>query len=266
MDDLFLIFEKENTNLTMKENNYIPSIFNYCDRWCERCDFTSQCRTYDMGRELGVRPSQHFTSVELWKFLQQSFYKNKTLLQQLIDEDGTDWHFFQQKETTSLGKHKGHLFGEKNSITQSSAILHRLAKDYVNKYHTWRKANEDLLEKSHEQPERISDIIEVIGWYGFFISAKVARAISGLSDEAYLKEEPIQNDMNGSAKIAIIALERSMAAWIIFMKKFPNQKEDAIDMLSTLAPLWQGLQIEFPNYKDFIRPGLDNIIGSLASD
>ena len=22
------------------EENFIPSIFNYCDRWCERCPFT----------------------------------------------------------------------------------------------------------------------------------------------------------------------------------------------------------------------------------
>ena len=22
---------------------YIPGIYNYCDRWCERCPFTSQC-------------------------------------------------------------------------------------------------------------------------------------------------------------------------------------------------------------------------------
>ena len=252
---------------TMKEENYISGIYNYCDRWCERCDFTARCRNYSMGRELGLKPSQHFNSAELWKFLQQYFDKNQTLLQELIEEDGTDWDFFQKKETSSLGKFKTHLFGEKETIAQSSALLHRLSKDYVNKYHTWRKANQELLEERHEQTELIHDIIDVICWYGFFISAKVARAISGLSDEDYLKEEPIQNDMNGSAKIVIIGIERSIASWIFFMEKFPQQKEDALDILSTLVPLWHGMKKEFPNYEKFIRTGLDDdTIGSLASD
>lgn len=30
------------------ESGYIPGIFNYCDRWCERCAFTLRCRTYAM--------------------------------------------------------------------------------------------------------------------------------------------------------------------------------------------------------------------------
>ena len=251
----------------MKEENYISGIYNYCDRWCERCDFTARCRTYSMGRELGVKPSQHFSSAELWKLLQQCFDKNQSLIQELIEEDGTDWSFFQKKETSSLGKFKRHFFGEKKSIAQSSAIIHRLSNDYVNKYRTWRKANQELLEEHHEQSELIHDVLDVIGWYGFFISAKIGRAISGLTDEDYLKEDPIQNDMNGSAKIAIIALERSIASWMILMEDFPKQKENALDMLLTLVPLWHGMKKEFLSYEDFIRPGLDDDeLGSLASD
>ena len=28
------------------DQGFIPSIHNYCDRWCERCPFTSRCRAY----------------------------------------------------------------------------------------------------------------------------------------------------------------------------------------------------------------------------
>ena len=34
-----------------QENNYIPGIFNYCDRWCERCPLTARCRVYAMEQE-----------------------------------------------------------------------------------------------------------------------------------------------------------------------------------------------------------------------
>src|SRR4051812_19237429 len=29
---------------------YIDGIFNYCDRWYERCPFTSRCRSFSMGQ------------------------------------------------------------------------------------------------------------------------------------------------------------------------------------------------------------------------
>ena len=35
------------------DQGFIPSIHNYCDRWCERCPFTSRCRAYAM--EMTIR-------------------------------------------------------------------------------------------------------------------------------------------------------------------------------------------------------------------
>jgi hypothetical protein len=31
--------------------NFITGIYNYCDRWCERCAFTSRCLNFEMGNE-----------------------------------------------------------------------------------------------------------------------------------------------------------------------------------------------------------------------
>ena len=28
--------------------DFIPGIYNYCDRWCERCLYTDRCRTFAM--------------------------------------------------------------------------------------------------------------------------------------------------------------------------------------------------------------------------
>jgi hypothetical protein len=33
-------------------DGFIVGIFNYCDRWCERCEFTSRCRVFADGAEL----------------------------------------------------------------------------------------------------------------------------------------------------------------------------------------------------------------------
>ena len=29
--------------MSEEKKSHIPGIYNYCDRWCERCKFTSQC-------------------------------------------------------------------------------------------------------------------------------------------------------------------------------------------------------------------------------
>ena len=34
-----------------RDPKLIPGIYNYCDRWCERCPFTSRCMVYAMGEE-----------------------------------------------------------------------------------------------------------------------------------------------------------------------------------------------------------------------
>jgi hypothetical protein len=28
------------------EGGFIPGVYNYCDRWCERCPFTGRCRVF----------------------------------------------------------------------------------------------------------------------------------------------------------------------------------------------------------------------------
>ena len=30
---------------------FIPGIFNYCDRWCERCPFTARCLNFALSEE-----------------------------------------------------------------------------------------------------------------------------------------------------------------------------------------------------------------------
>jgi len=40
--------DKEDIFRLAGDPRFIPGIYNYCDRWCERCPFTSRCLTYAM--------------------------------------------------------------------------------------------------------------------------------------------------------------------------------------------------------------------------
>jgi len=39
--------------LNLADNpRFIPGIYNYCDRWCERCPLTARCLNYAMSAEM----------------------------------------------------------------------------------------------------------------------------------------------------------------------------------------------------------------------
>lgn len=78
----------------------------------------------------------------------------------------------------------------------------------------WLKANEGALAKS--PIPAVTRSIEVMGWDAAFIAGKVNRALIGRDEAAHgegLDDDPVQTDWNGSAKVTLISIERSIVAW-----------------------------------------------------
>lgn len=97
------------------------------------------------------------------------------------------------------------------------------------------------------------DAVEVIHWYQFFISAKLHRALMG-------RDEPndgLPRDADGSAKIALIAMDRSMAAWERLLYSFPERETETLRILAHLQRLRSKTEAIFPAARAFIRPGFD---------
>ena len=42
---------KEDFIKNVNDPKNIPGIYNYCDRWCERCSFTDKCSNYAISDE-----------------------------------------------------------------------------------------------------------------------------------------------------------------------------------------------------------------------
>jgi hypothetical protein len=116
--------------------------------------------------------------------------------------------------------------------------------------------------------KEIIEAVEVIRWYHFFIAAKTIRAVSGLVDmqEDGDMEDVAQSDANGSAKIALIAIDRSLSAWSRLREHFPDQGDEMLDFLVELDRLRRELEKTFPTARDFKRPGFDDpkVMGEIA--
>lgn len=139
--------------------------------------------------------------------------------------------------------------------------------------------------KNTEDDIDVSDAIEVIRWYQFFVAAKVFRALMGLEeqvidetssgndmfagtesdDDEEVFDAAVHDDANGSAKIALIAIDRSLSAWRVLLDAVPEKAESIVPMFLELERLRRGAEQTFPHARDFMRPGFDEVISDLVS-
>ena len=84
--------------------------------------------------------------------------------------------------------------------------------------------------------------------------------MSGKTDEdAEFESEMLgtQTDFNGSAKVALIAAERSLAAWVKLSEWLPDSRDEALPMMALLQKIIAEGDREFPDARLFKRPGFD---------
>lgn len=251
----------------MAEGN-ISGIFNYCDRWCERCTFTSRCAVYEDETEVGS-DELDMKNKAFWNRLGQNFVKAKDLLQKVADQSGVDLQAVQVEMAENLRK--------KDQIKHESREhpLSQLTFRYSEVGREWLKTQPGMLDRldalkteltlgveSQEGARRqtviIKDSLAVIQWYLAFIHVKLVRALMGrLSSEAWEDEGRYQRDYDGSAKIALIAIQRSIQAWSQLFEILPEKEDDFLKILSMLQKIKTMTEKEFPDAPAFIRPGFD---------
>jgi hypothetical protein len=120
----------------------------------------------------------------------------------------------------------------------------------------WFKGKEELFffptAAVPRESVKIGEAVEVIRWYQFFIPAKVMRAIRGSMEEG-----GAGSDFDGSAKVALIGIDRSIGAWGVIPRHNRFSRESVFEIIHFLNLLRQAVEETFPGAKSFIRPGLD---------
>jgi hypothetical protein len=109
----------------------------------------------------------------------------------------------------------------------------------------------------------LEETLKVIQWYQHQIYVKLARAISGkMEAESESDDEPAQyaKDSDGSAKVALIGIDRSIAAWGSIGRRLPTFRSlDVPAILTHLERLRRSVEKVFPDARGFLRPGFDRI-------
>lgn len=261
--------DKEKLKKLVQDPKFISGIYNYCDRWCERCSFISRCLNYVMGEEDRDDPVSHDIENEaFWIKIEKNLELAMELLAEMAEEQGIDLNAIDADE---INKQR-----ERTREAVESHELSQSANQYIEMIDSWFKTNQDIFKQRqedltkeleigieekqlYEEAESIIDATEVIGWYQHQIYVKLMRALVQFDVEEYKDE--IQNDSNGSAKVALIGIDRSLAAWGKLIEHFPEQSNSILDILLHLDRLRKKTERTFPNARTFKRPGFDTING-----
>lgn len=259
--------DKKRIEELAKDPRFIPGIYNYCDRWCERCAFTSRCMTYALEQEEPNDPkSQDIENRAFWDKLHNIFQITLEMVREKagqmgINLDEIDHEKFARQDRQVRNRAK----------TQPYSIA---AESYIGFVNEWFDLNNELFEKRADEllslvqadipgtkpEEEISDIhdcLEVIRWYQHQIYVKLCRAATGMIRDEYEETEYSLQDANGSAKVAIIGIERSIAAWGRLLDYLPEKENSILDLLISLKKLLNQVEVAFPEARKFLRPGFD---------
>ena len=250
-------------NLTELANNpnLISGIYNYCDRWCERCPLTSRCLVYATESEStdnNDTQNHDIRNAAFWQTLSETLAE----VRQLIPE----W----AKQTLNLDTSPHQNTVRRQSRHVDNHPLTKAGKQYANTASDWFReldhntetitSSQRPTEIDRQEPQPFEDAREVIQWYQYQIAVKTMRALSGRKEEIEDSEiADFPKDSDGSAKVALIGIDRSIAAWRLMQLSLSDRAESIVPLILQLETLRINLEESFPEARPFIRPGFDSI-------
>jgi hypothetical protein len=238
-----------------ENKSYISGIYNYCDRWCEKCSFTSNCLLFTDESKMATHEILNNGELpDFEKIFNLNIDSAPDGYEEIFDESIADEELDAVEEEKELDN------SPINKLTEEYFInAHSFIKKIYEKYNLCASSKGRLKDRSLSL---FFENIEIINWYHPLITAKIKRALAGKidlrknNDDDEMNEFMV-NDINGSAKVAIIALNKSIKALNNLFDHPMEFINDISDLLVFAGNLLNELEKEFPHYKEFIRPGFD---------
>lgn len=248
-------------------DQFVGGIYNYCDRWCERCAMTARCYVFWQERRAEARHRAAGRDPHDWAVvledLKEQFAQGIQLLRESAKKHGIDLDNLPEAEFPRPDP--------------SDHPLHQRAEAYAHAAHAFLAELRQRVMEEHRALEQravvvgpeqaaggytnLLDAYEVLSWYHRLIPAKIHRALSSLleaQEEDGEEGRALQrNDALGSAKVAYESAAKSLSA-LQHVYDWDRALEDQV--LPLLADLqWMRKQIEttFSGFQQFKRPGLD---------
>lgn len=261
--------DKEKLKNMANNPNFIPGIYNYCDRWCERCAFTRRCMNYALGEEeFSDLEKRDIHNEEFWEKLHETLHATLELIREMAAEKGIDPDDI---DYTAYEAHQQRLrnFSENHQIASAARNYAQMVDEWFEsseaafdeKQAEWNLKAQMNLKSAHSSPDKeiseVGDGMDIIRWYQHQIHVKLRRALHGKYDREIEETDDFPKDSEGSAKVALIGMDRSIAAWGKLRDHFSESEDEILAIMIHLDRLRKLTESEFPAARSFVRPGFD---------
>ena len=260
---------KDDIKKLAANEKFIAGIYNYFERWCERCAFTARCMNFAMTREYDDDPeTSDINNEKFWQSISDIFKATRELLEESAEEMGIDLKAIDSEDTAREEEIKEKMT-ENHECCRAAKKYYQMVADFFESEYIpslqvvdqKRVENAAQLQKSDvlEGPPTLDEMVDVIYGYHHFIYVKLMRAVRGTLGNAEEEWEDFPKDSDGSAKVALIAIDRSMAAWGHMHRFFPSHQDQIMAIIVHLERLRNRTETLFPDARNFVRPGFDEV-------
>lgn len=200
-----------------------------------------------------------------WDGINKLFADTLEMIQEIAKEMGIDLSITDPEIDLAL------------KAQDTAAKDHSLTKEamsYMKTVDQWFEAAEDLLQAkenqlnllaelgipeadSHSDALSINNSIEVILYYHHQIYVKLRRVLHSEFGNDAEDLTGFPKDSDGSAKVALIGIDRSISAWANLRNHLPEENDKILNILISLGQLRKSVEFAFPKARDFKRPGFD---------
>jgi len=225
---------------TDKNQQESQDVFQWCDRWCDRCSQTGLCGLYQR--------SSSATTEEILEELPKFFETAMKALKESIERMSLDPETLTESNFEDEWGWKCHLLRNDERVA--------LAKKYRKMTSRWFDSLKDdySTELRMENPA-LTECLDVILWFKHLLEYIIKRALISKNEEEEENVEP--RDSIGNAKLLLVSIDRIINAWGYVYEKFAENEDEILDILICLQSLGKKIEGAFPDARAFVRPGLD---------
>ena len=219
-----------------RDPRFIPLVYDYCDMWCERCPISPRCLLFAAAELKALGTVENGGA-------RDDCDAALAFARAVIDQSTPADTPIAQLDLAMC---------DVTTAPREPAFGHPL--EYLARHYAIQAGG--FLMPLRSAPDGAmprGSAPEVLDRYHFLIAAKTYRAL--VSDYQSSAEPELRRDALGCAKLVLVAIDRSLAAW----QSLAAADDDArigglIELLEALAT---AVEMRFPEARAFVRPGLD---------
>ena len=135
--------DKEEFKRIVSNPQYIEGVYNYCDRWCERCRFRAKCANYAVSEEQLIQDNPDADPDEaFWDNVNEMFEITMDMIQEIAEEKGLN-----------LDLADPDAYAEQQKNLDEKCRTHECTSagsEYIKMVEEWFEKAEDLLQNKED--------------------------------------------------------------------------------------------------------------------